>query len=188
MGIKRMRAILALFGITTAACSAASVEVEMKEIVYRGGLVKFQIPKDWMEEYGSEGGGMFFGNGPNSGTLRLDVITAESPQKLGANEPVALLEGIKGDEASVIRRLENGNAIASQIIHTSEDGTPITMYWWYVGSFVPPKHVRLANFSYTVLTSHENDEKIEAEVEMVGASIERIEFFPSIGNFSNSEN
>ena len=176
-----MRAIFVFFGLVTAACSASSTDVAMKEIVFRGELVRFQIPKDWMEEYGPEGGGIFYGNYPDAGTLRLDIITAESPKNLGPEEPFELIRGIKGVDVNNIRHLPNSNAMASKIIHTSERGTPITMYWWYLSNFVPPKHVRLANFSYTVLTSQEHDEKTISEVRMLAKSIEQAEFHPTIG-------
>ena len=130
----------------------------MKEIVYRGGLIRFQIPENWAEVYGVEGGGMFYGDGPDAGTLRLDVITAKSPKNLRPEETVELIKGVKEVDEKEIRHLPNGNAMASQIIRTREGDTPITIFWWHVSNFVPPNHVRLANFSYTVLTSQEKAE------------------------------
>ncbi len=47
----------------------------MKKITYRGGLISFQIPKDWIEEYEENGGGTFYEDSQESGTLRINVLT-----------------------------------------------------------------------------------------------------------------
>ena len=53
---------------------------KMKTINYRGGLVSFEIPSDWKEEYEAEGGGAFFLDKPDSGTLRLNVLSLASKE------------------------------------------------------------------------------------------------------------
>lgn len=47
---------------------------ELKTIVYRGGLVRFSIPATWQEEYEPDGGGTFYKEGPDTGTLRLILL------------------------------------------------------------------------------------------------------------------
>jgi hypothetical protein len=51
----------------------------LKPITYRGGLIRFQIPAHWTEEYVPEGGGTFYEPGTRSPALRLNVITAKAP-------------------------------------------------------------------------------------------------------------
>jgi hypothetical protein len=51
----------------------------MKQIDYRGGIVRFLIPESWVEEYEDAGGGTFYEDRPGCGTLRLNVITAKKP-------------------------------------------------------------------------------------------------------------
>jgi hypothetical protein len=62
-----------------------------KTIQYRGGLVTFRIPSDWVEEYEADGGGAFYPEKPNSGTLRLNVMTLRSPSPIDARTTEALL-------------------------------------------------------------------------------------------------
>jgi hypothetical protein len=50
----------------------------MKTIRYRGGIVTFRIPAHWTEEYEEEGGGIFYNEDNDSGTLRLNVLTFAS--------------------------------------------------------------------------------------------------------------
>ncbi len=37
-----------------------TVNHETKQINYRGGIVRFQIPSSWVEESEEDGGGIFF--------------------------------------------------------------------------------------------------------------------------------
>ena len=37
---------------------------KLKTIVYRGGIVRFKIPANWVEEYEEDGGGTFYQNRP----------------------------------------------------------------------------------------------------------------------------
>jgi len=155
----------------------------MKEIVYRGGLVRFKIPESWIDEYGEDSGGIFYEDTPNSGTLRLDIISAKSSTDFALNESVKVLTLLTDVEPSSIRSLPNGNAIGAFVQRTSEDEVPITIFWWVVSNLVPPRHVRIANFSYTVLTSCEHDSHIIGEVALLADSIARAEFHP----FSSDE-
>ena len=51
----------------------------LKTINYRGGIITFQIPNDWVEEYEDVGGGTFYKPGDETGTLRVNVMTGEGP-------------------------------------------------------------------------------------------------------------
>ena len=53
----------------------------MKQVSYRGGIIKFEIPDHWVEEYGENGGGTFYEDAPDSATLRLNLLTFESESK-----------------------------------------------------------------------------------------------------------
>src|SRR5262245_49372554 len=53
----------------------------LKVINYRGSVVRFRIPAGWNEEYEEDGGGTFYLPGDESGTLRLNVLTLEGPEK-----------------------------------------------------------------------------------------------------------
>jgi hypothetical protein len=51
----------------------------LKTINYRGGVIRFRIPSDWLEEYEDAGGATFHKPGEETGTLRVNVITGEGP-------------------------------------------------------------------------------------------------------------
>jgi hypothetical protein len=157
----------------------------MKEIAYRGGLIRFEVPKEWREEYEKNGGGMFYRDGKDTGTLRLNIITASAPDVLPENEDLEILKTTNGVKAADVRRLASGNAIATHIERSEEQGTPITLFWWHITNIIPPKHVRIANFSYTILTSKENDATTLAEVKMLGQSIENALFHPELGQLAH---
>lgn len=155
--------------------------VPMKEIKYRGGLVTFSIPKHWVEEYESDGGGTFYEDAPNTGTLRLNVITAKSPKPLSADAAYEELVALKSINTQNAQRLANGNAFATAIQHAREQGQEITLFWWYVTSPVRPNHFRMANFSYTVLTSQENSDLIQRDVRQITEAIKNAKFYPTLG-------
>lgn len=155
--------------------------VQMKEIVYRGGVVKFAVPKHWVEEYEPDGGGMFYENAPNTGTLRLNVITVQSPTELGSDSAYEALYSLKSTNRKTIKRLPNGNAITTWVQHSSESGQAITLFWWEVVNPVRPRHLRSANFSYTVLTSQVHLPRTMFEVQLLNGSIENAVFHPLLG-------
>lgn len=172
--------LLALIATLTSTLAHAG-DVQMKEIKYRGGLVTFSIPKDWVEEYETDGGGMFYEDAPNTGTLRLNVITEKSPKPLSADAAYEELVAMKSINAKNVQRLANGNAFATAIQHATEQGQGITLFWWYVTNPVRPNHIRMANFSYAVLTSQESSEPIQREVQLLTESIKNATFHPTLG-------
>lgn len=156
-------------------------ENEMKEIKYRGGVVTFSIPKHWTENYEPDGGGMFYEDGPDTGTLRLNVITAKSPKSLRGDAAFVELSSMKSVKPESIKRLPNGNAMTTWVGHSSEQGQAITLYWWHVANPVLPSHMRVAIFSYTVLTSQESSVSTKSEVQMLTNSIKNATFHSTIG-------
>src|ERR1035438_6693902 len=67
-------------------------EPAMKTIVYRGGVVTFRIPAHWREEYSDFEGGTFYEDRPDSGTLRLKIITMSTPKELQSGSAMDLLQ------------------------------------------------------------------------------------------------
>jgi hypothetical protein len=176
-----MRYLLSFLIAIMTSTFAQAGGAQMKEINYRGGLVKFSVPKHWVEEYEKDGGGIFYENAPNSGTLRINVITAKSPKALSSDVAYEELVGLKSINAKDIQRLANGNALATAVQHATEQGQKITLFWWYVVNPVRPDHIRMANFSYTVLTSQENSELTRREVMQLTESIKNAKFHPTLG-------
>jgi len=176
-----MRYVYWVLLATTLAASVHAGDKEMKEIKYRGGIVNFLIPKHWVEQYEPNGGGMFYEDAPNTGTLRLNVITAQSSKPLSADAAYEELVAMKSVKTESVQRLKNGNAIGTSIQHSTEQGQKITLFWWHVTNPIRPNHMRIANFSYTVLTSHEGSEPIQREVRRLTESIKNATFHPTLG-------
>jgi hypothetical protein len=127
-----------------------------KTIEYRGGLVSFRIPSDWVEEYEADGGGVFYADKPDSGTLRLNVMTLRSPSPIDARATHELLLPRAQSRGLSVRPLPGGNAAISYSEAAAEDGVPLMIHYWEVANAVPPFHARLAAFSYTTLASENN--------------------------------
>ena len=171
--------VLVFIALSSTAFAHASNE-RMKEIQYRGGVVTFSVPKHWVEHYEPDGGGMFYEDAPDTGTLRLNVITAKSPKPLSADAAYEDLLTMKSFKAESVQRLGNGTAMATSIQHSTEHGQAITIFWWYVANLVRPDYIRFANFSFTVLTSQENSEAINREVQLLAESIKNAKFHSTI--------
>jgi hypothetical protein len=149
-----------------------------KQINYRGGLVVFALPGTWTEEYEPEGGGVFYAPGDDTGTLRLDVITAKSPNPVTSADSGAVL--LKTGNSHV-ESLPTGAAIAKRVSREVDRGNPITIYWWLVASVVEPDHVRIASFSYSILSSQEQSERTALDLSFLEQSIRDIRFNPVLG-------
>ena len=153
---------------------------DLKTISYRGGLVTFRIPSYWVEEYEPDGGGTFYENGPDTGTLRLSVITLKTPPTKMGNLATNALAGMSDVDPSKIRLLKSKLALAQYIKHSSENGQNITLYWWHLASAGEAGVVRVANYSYTILTKQENDKNILQELSVVQQEIENASIYSGL--------
>ena len=157
---------------------APSPSAALKEINYRGGLVIFSVPQSWVEEYEPEGGGTFYERGENTSTLRLNVITAQSPKEVDASSAHQVLQASRHSE---IETLPTGNAIAKRVSRSTEQGQSITTYSWNVGNVVPPRHVRIAIFTYTILSTEEKSARTLSDLALLEASARAARFSSSLG-------
>jgi hypothetical protein len=153
---------------------------EKKEVIYRGGVVRFAIPRHWVEEYEPEGGGTYYANEPGSGTLRLNVLTLAGKGTVDESALLSVLRRYGSPES-----LGASKAVVQYIQATSEDGVAITLFHWQVAGALPPRHIRLAIFSYTVETARAEDPRIQDEVRMLDEVIRAIEFAPELGNIAS---
>jgi hypothetical protein len=184
-----MRFLFWLFFVVLITTSACANEKKMKEINYFGGIVKFNVPESWVEEYEydqagkiiPESGGMYYEKGPNTGTFRLVIITYQPHEALSSNSPYEALASTKSIEETEILKMDNGNAITTSIKHSSDQGQAITLYKWNLANPALPNHIRIAMFSYTVLTSLENDPKTKMELEMLTESVKNAKFNSTVG-------
>ena len=132
-----------------------------------GGL-RFRIPHDWKEDYSEIDGGMFYENGPNSGTLRVKVITLERPVGEAASidnilNPLLCQLGKSGADIDRISE----NQLVRYEDRVNERGTRLRIFYWVLANPLPPQNARVVTFSYTVLDSLAETEQVKRELDML---------------------
>ncbi|HEY8203857.1 MAG TPA: hypothetical protein VIF81_03940 [Pyrinomonadaceae bacterium] len=157
------------------------MEHDFKTINYRGGIVTFRIPSNWREEYEPEGGGTFYDDNPDSGTLRLNVITAKAPMPITAQSGPDILAGLVR-ASEIAESLPNNCALARYEQRTEEQGHPIHITYWSIAQPLPPSHARVATFSYTMRAHQRNDPHFQAELDMLDREIRAVTFAPMLAD------
>ena len=145
-----VKSLAALLVLAPAACSGhVGLATQLQEISHQG-VLRFRVPSGWSAQLRDGGGAVYWDPSGNSGVLRLDLLTFN---RSGAVTEDSALEVVSHPEKpdSRIGRLENGNALAEYEESTKEDGEALHMWFWELASVVPPRHLRLAIFSYTVI-------------------------------------
>jgi hypothetical protein len=155
----------------------------MKRIDYRGGIVRFCIPEHWEEAYEEEGGGTFYDEDEDTGTLRLNVLTLKTSRRVDSDTAVNLLE-TQAEARKVdgqIERLAHGSAVLRYRLEPEEGGSETTWFWEIVG-IVPPEHARYAIFSFGADQQRAGDADIAEQVQMVDRELMRCEFADEVGD------
>jgi hypothetical protein len=148
-------------------------------ISYRGGVVTFALPALWHEEYEPEGGGAFYPNRSDSGTLRLNVITLAPPHPGQAPlKPAALLARTATQHGTQPHALPSGNALLRFTTHAEEEGTPVTLHFWHLAGHSPPAPPRVAIFVFTVASALESSPLIQAELSFLERWLPEASFSP----------
>jgi hypothetical protein len=151
--------------------------VDLKTIDYRGGVVRFAIPASWLEEYEPQGGGTFYRDHPDSGTLRLNVLTFEGK---GLPDKEALLRA--AGQSGTPEWLPTGNAFVSYRTSASENGETLAVFHWHLANAVAPRHLRLALFSYTVLADQADSAAVKQEVQLLTEQVRNATFSADLGS------
>jgi len=152
----------------------------MKTIRYRGGIVTFRIPAHWTEEYEEKGGGIFYDEDNDSGTLRLNVLTFASKTPVTTRTAMSLLEARRQEYQGTLTDLGNGNALLCYTAVAQEEGASLTIHYWQIANVVPPNHFRLAIFSYTQPTELADD-AMAAKVAMMDEELRACRFAEELG-------
>lgn len=149
----------------------------MKTIVYRGGLLKFQLPEDWVEEYGEEGGGTFYLDEEDSGTLRVNVLTFQGGSSATGNAALEVLQTLEKKPGVVVESLPTEKtAIARYFEDGDEDGELLRIWYWQIACIIQPEYLHIAIFSYSVLKSLEDSPIVSKDLAMINKSLREIEF------------
>jgi hypothetical protein len=154
----------------------------LKNICYRGGIARFSIPASWKEEYEPSGGALFYEDRPDSGTLRLNVLTFGSKGKETGEQMVASLISNNG-----YKPLHKGLAIKQYVTSADEDREQLQIHFWEVAVPIEGCSARLAIFSYSILASQANDREIQEAIESVGSCIRAAEFSREQGTSGDYE-
>jgi hypothetical protein len=141
-----------------------------KTITYRGGLVSFCLPAHWREEYEPEGGGTFYEDRPDSGTLRLNVVSLES-KDVPSKQMVSTVFPVGS-----FTILSNECPIRRSIKEAQEEGHHLHIHSWEIAVPVPPHGMRVICFRHTILANQENDPAIAAELTYLEHCIQAAEF------------
>jgi len=139
--------------------------IKLKTINYRGGIALFRVPHSWVEEYEPAGGGTFYENGPDTGTLRINVMDFEKPTAAAGETARDVLVGLRG--SGEVEQLLSGVAIARSSKRAVESGQELLIYTWQVGIRVTPTHFRLVVFTYTILAAQEHDAATQEEFQLL---------------------
>ena len=146
-----------------------------KLVIYRGGIVRFHIPENWREEYESTGGGTFFEEGADTGTLRLNVLSFEDR---GKRSTETLQRFFRDREAQV---LQCGLSMRHYLTKTEEQGTPLHIYRWEVLVPVPPSRYRLVCFSHTIFAARDGEARSRKELELVDRLVREADYSTELG-------
>jgi hypothetical protein len=172
-----------LIGSSGAPPAQRSVDGEppLKTISYRGGLVTFQIPAHWKEEYEPEGGGTFYEDAADSPIFRLQTLTFKSPSPITAEFAPDVLSSRGKSETAPVERLASGCALVRYTQSVVDRGEQLLIIYWSVAHVIPPYHARIANFSYTLLERQRDDARFQRELELLDREVRASIFSPELG-------
>jgi len=135
-----------------------------------------------VEEYEPAGGGTFYEDGPDTGTLRINVMDFEKPAAAGSSAKTArdMLAGLGG--SGEIEQLSAGVAIERSRRTAVESDKDLLIYTWQIGVGVTPAHFRLVVFTYTISAEQERKPAVEQEVQLLDKLIAEGEYPAVRGN------
>lgn len=143
----------------------------LKPVIFRGGIASFGIPEAWREEYAPDGGGTFYEDKPDSGTLRLNVISIEKKEAMPLE--VATKELFAGGNFEM---LPVGFPMRRYLKKAEERGTALHLHRWEILVPVLPNRWRLVCFTHTLLAAQEENPAAQAELQLVEAIIRQADY------------
>ena len=126
---------------------------------------------------------MFYNPAEESGTLHLRVMLLETPVASPVNKDSAA--DALADRAEKYRvpivPLRDGLAMISYDALSEEKGQSLKHRHWLIAQCLPPKNVRVAVFSYTLLAKQFDDPSSATELALVGREVAAAELAPEVG-------
>jgi hypothetical protein len=140
----------------------------MKLINYRGGIARFYLPTNWVEEYDQDGRGTFFEDKPDSGTLRVSIIELDEPR-----DDLDTVDDVVAEISATdsIERLPGGVAVAQTRQTVFVDGSEVLWHTWHIGIPVGRAHFRIIIFTHAIRALQQFDPHVCQELAMLNRSI-----------------
>ena len=156
----------------------------LKTINYRGGILRFRIPSDWVEEYEDGGGGMFYEPGDETGTLRVNVITAEGPpdQPVALDRLFELLSSASTSRGATPTGLGENAVMIRYDMAGEERGRALAIRCWQILQALPPKNLR--NVLFTLLSDQFSQPTSIEDLELLDREITAIHLAPGLGQLA----
>ena len=148
----------------------------MQKVAYRGGLVTFEIPDNWIADTEDETAGMFYEDAAEAGILQLVITTATNPNTVTTEMLTAMLDSLTRSKTKALETLPNGNVALSYVTTDKEDEQLRVLFFWIIGNPVPPNQARIATFSYTTLAANAAGFGTQRTVAMLDKSIRNAVF------------
>lgn len=148
--------------------------MDLKDIVLGDGQLRFRVPASWNQTLEKDGSSAFYDEAIDHGTLRVKVMTFDTGEDLTGRTARQQLEDMEPEPAQTLEALSNGNALRVHRESADDGGQPTDFHVWLLAAVDPPHRVRLAVFTFTVLTS--DGQAAAAAVSLLDAEIRTARF------------
>jgi hypothetical protein len=161
--------------------------MNLKTISYRNGLLQFRIPDSWKEGADSDGGGKYSGTEPDAGIFRVSLTTGDAAAGKNVNEIArSVLESYATQYGTTVRDLPSGVSMVAFDKPATENGRELVIRFWYLAHILPPKHLRIADFSYTLAAHQMDDPRFVAERALLDQEVANAQFHSNIGEIKKA--
>jgi hypothetical protein len=124
--------------------------VKLKDVVFSDGQLRFRIPATWQQGQEDDGGGVYYDEKLDQGTLRVKVMTFTTSDNLTGHRALDEMGVLEAEPGQTLEALPNGNALRFHREETEARGERTAFHVWLLASLDPPHRMRMAVFSYTV--------------------------------------
>jgi hypothetical protein len=153
----------------------------MKVFDFAGGSVELMLPDDWTQETEEDEVGVLYSAAEDAGVLRMRARTFHNPQHTVT--PDAVSELILGmatrlvpDTAHEVETLADVSRMVTYLQTFPDDAPPIVVASWLVGIAIPPHHVQVVSYTYTVPGQFAATAATVEELELVEEAIRGAEY------------
>lgn len=150
------------------------------------GIVRFRIPETWTEGPEENGTAVFQENRPDAAIFRVHLHSFQISGPVGDEMATDLLHSFAEELPHEVVPHADGNLSTAYWKRDVHEGTPIALKFWCVMNRVPPSHVRVAIFTYTLDVAQLDDPRFVEEIKMIDREIMACEFAEQVAFFERS--